>query len=107
MNAYARDLLSAPLRKLRKVEQAVGKKSFDPDATRSGHFKKIEEKKDEFLISRRGRLHRIQPGSSESACTLAVDSKAGYKRVKQVPDGVKSVCAPCFEGRSLAEIRGE
>ena len=107
MNAFARDLLSAPLRKLQKVEDAVGRKSFDPDATRSGRFKNIDEKKDEFLISRRGRLHRIQPGSSGSACTLAVDSKAGYKRVKQVPNGVKSVSAPRFEGRSLAEIRGE
>ena len=107
MNAYALDLLSAPLRKLQKVEDAFGWKSFDPDATRSGHCKHIDEKKDEFLISRRGRLHRIQPASHESACTLASNSKAGYKRVKQVPQEVNSVCRPCFEGRSLAEIRGE
>ena len=106
MVAYSRDVLAAPLRRLKVVEQAVSEGSFNPDETRSGRFKKpAEEARDAFLVSRKLRLHVLHPGDWESPCGMASLVKAGYRKVEELPEEIASICSPCFKTKDAEVVR--
>ena len=107
VNAYSRDLLAEPLRKLKVVEKAVGEGSFMPDATRSGYFPPPPQRASSFLLSRKRKLHKVTPPAYESPCGMASLIKTGYKKYDSVPKETITVCRPCFGDQSLKDLLGE
>ena len=95
MSAYSRDFQAAPLRKLRKVEKAVGDGSFHPDATRSGYFKERPKKRlapFSFVVNKASKKVRCEDKSDTKAkCVRAGALMPNCVASARVPSAT-SVC---------------
>ena len=108
MSAHSRDFQAAPLRKLRKVENAVGSGSFHPDATRSGYFKECLKKRPApfvpILNKASKKVHREDKTDTKAKCGRAGALMPKCVASARVPWFV-SVCDKCFPGLDAVELR--
>ena len=114
MVTYSRDVLAAPLRRLRVVEQAVSEGSFNPDETRSGRFKRQREaeecgaKSDGLLILAKlyRKLHLRVAGKTSSVCGRAHVDKPAFEVFAAFSEElrVKTICLSCFPGETLDSV---
>ena len=107
MSAYSRDFQAAPLRKLRKVETAVGEGSFHPDAARSGYFKERVKKRPApftYVANKASKkVHREDKSATQAKCGRAGALMPNCVASAREPRCV-SVCDKCFPGVDAVEM---
>ena len=107
-NVYSRDAMATPLRRLQQVEEAIMTGEFNPDATRSGRFKRKADASEEkewatFLVSKKGKVHLLREAATSSPCNMASLGGPGFGMEMSFPRLAKPLCTPCFKGLSMDE----
>ena len=91
MHCYSRDIISAPMRRYQKIIEDVASGVFDPDDSRSGHFKQLKDAPTEVIRL----LERIssgpEPVTAEGFVIVPEDLEPPAKRTREDSDLVERV----------------